>query len=223
MLNGNSFSHNLPDHIELKIFSNCGSGAQSEVKGCYNIYNGVTVKFNAQFRLKYCPKDASLWKGSYQISNSQGDYGDDDDLHVDLKLFCACSCDKYGTEKVCRNDKKVSLLSYIYAINYYLLIRITSVSTLVQLKIPALNACVTFPVIGARDLNILTQMALHFLDAILMISLQAPSAHMKQRLIHREHLLALRTVAPVIIHVLVEYAQKVKRLELGTVDLLLDF
>ena len=113
MLNGNTFSHNLPDHIELKIFSNCGSGAQSEVKGCYNIYNGVTVKFNAQFRLKYCPKDASLWKGSYQISNSQGDYGDDDDLHVDLKLFCACSCDKHGTEKVCRNDKKVSLLSYI--------------------------------------------------------------------------------------------------------------
>ena len=96
-------------------------------------------------------------------------------------------------------------------------------STLVLLKILALNACMTFPVIGARDLNILIQMALHFLDAILMISLQAPSAHLKQRLIRREPLLALRTVAPVIIHVLVEYAQKVKRLDWDAIDLLLDF
>jgi len=106
MLNGNTFTHNLPDHIELKIFSNCGSGGEVEVKECRGIRNGRTVKFKAQFRLKYCPKDASLWTGSYQIHNSQGDYGDDEDLHVDFKLFCTCSCDKYGTEKVCRNDKK---------------------------------------------------------------------------------------------------------------------
>ena len=108
MLSGTTFSHNMPDHIELKIFSNCGSGREVEVKECWGIRHGLTVRFEAQFRLKYCPKDASLWTGSYQIHNSQGDYGDDDDLHIDFKFFCACSCDKYRTEKVCRNDKKVS-------------------------------------------------------------------------------------------------------------------
>ena len=96
-------------------------------------------------------------------------------------------------------------------------------STLVLLKIPALNACVTFPVIGAQDLNILTQMALHFPDAMLMISLQVHYAHLKKKLIRSEHLLALRTAAPVKILVLVEYAQKVKRLDWDTVDILFDF
>merc|ERR1719481_1761000 len=106
ILNGNTYSHNLPDFIELKIFSDCGRSNETEVEGCHGILNGKTIHFKAQFRLKYCPKDASLWKGSYLISNTQGDYGKDDDLHVDIKLFCACSCDKLGTEKVCRNDKK---------------------------------------------------------------------------------------------------------------------
>ena len=89
-------------------------------------------------------------------------------------------------------------------------------STLVQLKIPAQNACVTFPVIGALDLNILTQMAPNFQDAILMISLQAHYALLKQRLIRSENLLALRTAAPVITLVLVEYALKIKRLDWDT-------
>ena len=121
MTMGNVFTHNLPDHIELKIFSTCGQGVEREVNKCTEIYNGVTVKFNAQFRLKYCPEDASLWKGSYQIHNSQGDYGDDDDLHVDVKLFCACSCDKHGTENICRNDRKVltSQCFYLYSFLIY--------------------------------------------------------------------------------------------------------
>ena len=37
--------HNLADYIELKIFSNCGSGVQREVQGCYNINNAVTAQF----------------------------------------------------------------------------------------------------------------------------------------------------------------------------------
>ena len=40
------------------------------------------------------------------------------------------------------------------------------ISTPAHLEIPALNACVTPPVTGARVQNILTLMALHFQDAI---------------------------------------------------------
>jgi len=107
MQSGTVFTHNLPDHIGLKIFSTCGKWEEEkEVDGCHRILNGKVIKFRAEFQLKYCPKDASMWKGNYLIFNTQGDYGDDPDFHVDLKLFCACSCDKHTPDLVCRNDKK---------------------------------------------------------------------------------------------------------------------
>ena len=167
------FSYNLPDHVELKIFSNCGQGEEKEVDRCTGIRYGVIVKFNAQFRLKYCPKDASLWKGSYQIHNSDGG-----DLDVDLKLFCACSCDKHGTENTCRNDKKVIRFKmYASAPSF---IRVIWMSTHVQLKIHAPIVCVMSLATGVPVMSILIQMDRPYQDAMAILFLQAHFVPLKQ-------------------------------------------
>ena len=100
---GTSLSHDLPENVDLKIFSSCGGDyLLTEVSGCYGILNGNSVKFYARFHLKSCPEKSSDWEKSYKLTLSQGDV-----LDIDLKMFCSCSCDKFSTDGICRNDKKV--------------------------------------------------------------------------------------------------------------------
>ena len=48
MQSGTVFTHNLPDHIGLKIFSTCGKWEEEkEVDGCHHILNGKVIKFFA--------------------------------------------------------------------------------------------------------------------------------------------------------------------------------
>ena len=105
---GTTFSHDFPENIELKIFSTCGGKFPlKEVKGCYGILNGNTLDFYARFQLKSCPEKSSDWEKAYKLTLSQGDV-----LDIDFKAFCSCSCDKFTTDGICRNDKKVKIELY---------------------------------------------------------------------------------------------------------------
>ena len=205
----NVLTHNLPDHIELKIFSNCSQGRVKEINNCTEILNGVTVKFDAHFRLKYCPKDASLWDKTYQIHNSQGESRDDGNIHVDLKLFCACSCDKHGTENICRNDRKVSYIKEYESLQSFT--RLIWMSTLVRLKIHAQNACEQHPVTGVPARSIFIQMALHFQDVTEMTFLQVHCALGTQGLIQYVHSPHQRTALAAATHVLEEFVLRIRR------------
>ena len=100
---GTTFSHDLPENVDVKIFSTClEGGSPKEVKGCYRITNGNIVQFHASFHLNSCPENSSDWEKSYKLTLSQGDV-----LDIDMKMFCSCSCDKFSTDGICRNDKKV--------------------------------------------------------------------------------------------------------------------
>ena len=100
---GTTFSHDLPENVDVKIFSTClEGGSPKEVKGCYGITNGNIVQFYASFHLNSCPEKSSDWEKSYKLTLSQGDV-----LDIDMKMFCSCSCDKFSTDGICRNDKKV--------------------------------------------------------------------------------------------------------------------
>ena len=100
---GTTFSHDLPENVDVKIFSTClEGGSPKEVKGCYRITNGNIVQFYASFHLNSCPEKSSDWEKSYKLTLSQGDV-----LDIDMKMFCSCSCDKFSTDGICRNDKKV--------------------------------------------------------------------------------------------------------------------
>merc|ERR1711892_850370 len=70
---GTSFSHDLPDNVELKIFSVCDGLQLKEREGCYGILNGQEVQFYARFHMKSCPEKASDWEKSYKLTLSQGD------------------------------------------------------------------------------------------------------------------------------------------------------
>ena len=101
---GTSLTHDLPEETDIKIFSTCGGKMPlQEVSGCHGMYNGEKVEFLARFYLKDCPSDASLWSQKrFLINLSQGD-----SLQLDMDFFCSCSCDKFVTDGICRNDKKV--------------------------------------------------------------------------------------------------------------------
>ena len=116
-----SFYFDLPKELNLKIYTTCNGQhhlkevplsviddlkseeRKGDVCNFDKIQRHTSVKFYARLHLKSCPTDASKWRETeYSISNWEGD-----STILKMKFFCSCSCDKFVTDQVCRNDKKV--------------------------------------------------------------------------------------------------------------------